>query len=115
MKMKIGRKVYDTAKAEEVGKQVVSYYGDSYGFEEIMFRKSPLEFFLFARGGQDSQYREEQIVPLSLKDARDWLERITGYNYAHSLIPDVDPSVPVKAKSPASKAKKETAAKTTLQ
>ncbi|HWQ89651.1 MAG TPA: hypothetical protein VN374_06720, partial [Desulfitobacteriaceae bacterium] len=78
-----------------------------------MYRKSPLEFFLFARGGQDSQYPEEQIIPLSLEDARKWLERITGYSYAYSLIPDINPSVPVKARNPASKIKKDTTAKTT--
>jgi hypothetical protein len=112
MKKKIKGRVYDTEKAREVGKHAVSYFGDSYGYEEIMFCKNPSEFFLFARGGKDSQYPEEEIIPLSLEEARNWLERITGHDYAFSLIPDITPPEPVKAKKPAAKTPKKAPAAT---
>ena len=45
MRKKIGRKIYDTEKSKEVGKQNVSYFGDSRGFEEIMFEKAKDDYF----------------------------------------------------------------------
>lgn len=88
MRKKIGNKIYDTARAQEVGRQTVSFFGDPYGFEEIMFQKDEKEYFLLAKGGELSQYVEEQIIPLQLADAREWLMRITGEEHANYLIPE---------------------------
>lgn len=122
MRVKIGSKVYDTARAQEVGRQTVSFFGDPYGFEEIMFQKDGREYFLLVKGGECSQYKEEQIIPLNLQDAREWLMRITGEDHANYLIPQEDleeapaPSKPVK--KPATKkpvAKKATTKQTKAQ
>lgn len=87
MRSKIGRRVFDTETAQEIGKQTISYFGDSYGFEEVMYRKSEDVFFLWVNGGADSQYPEEQIIPLSLTDAKNWIERICGHDYAEQVVP----------------------------
>lgn len=54
MKIKLGQKIYDTEKAVEVGRRTAGYFGDTSGFEEILFFKCQKVFFLFARGGGDS-------------------------------------------------------------
>lgn len=89
MRVKIGKRIYDTSTAQEVGRQTVSFFGDPYGFEEIMFQKDGgREYFLLARGGELSQYASEEIIPLVLSDARAWLMRITGEAHANYLIPE---------------------------
>lgn len=110
MRVKIGNKVYDTATAQEVGRQTVSFFGDPYGFEEIMFQKDGKEYFLLAKGGELSQYTEEQIIPLVLEDARAWLTRITGEEHANFLIPAIEVEV-LEEKKPAKKAAKKAPAK----
>ncbi|MGI6546134.1 MAG: hypothetical protein ACOX2M_06895 [Fastidiosipilaceae bacterium] len=119
MQVKIGRKVYDTEKSKEIGKQTISYFGDSYGFEEIMFEKATDDFFLLVNGGEDSQYPEEAIIPLSVEDAKNWIERVCGHEYAEQIIPTKTEEKttevkPATAKPAAAKAAaKPTAAKTT--
>lgn len=96
MRLKIGRKILDTEKAVEVGKQTVSFFGDPRGFEEIMFKQGKDTFFLLVNGGPQSQYTEERIIPLDLQDAKEWLLRITGEDHAMSLLPEVKKSKSVK-------------------
>lgn len=87
MRSKVGRQVFDTESAKEIGKQTISYFGDSYGYEEVMYQKSRDVFFLWVNGGADSQYPEERIIPLSLTDAKNWIERICGRDYAEQVVP----------------------------
>ncbi|HHX38001.1 MAG TPA: hypothetical protein GX717_08480 [Clostridiaceae bacterium] len=108
MRKKIGRKIYDTEKSKEVGKQTVSYFGDSHGFEEIMFEKAKDDYFLLVKGGPASQYPEEDIIPLSLEDAKNWLERICGHEYANEVIPTTDETAKPKKTSKATKSTKTT-------
>ncbi len=126
MQVKIGRKVYDTEKSKEIGKQTISYFGDSYGFEEIMFEKATDDFFLLVNGGEDSQYPEEAIIPLSVEDAKNWIERVCGHEYAEQIIPtkteektaEVKPATAKAAAKPVAAktaAKKPAAAKTTAK
>jgi len=97
MRVKLNNRIYDTATAHEVGRQTVSFFGDPYGFEEIMFEKGGKikEYFLLVNGGELSQYHEETIIPLNLADAHEWLARITGKAHADRLIPmDVSSDAP---------------------
>lgn len=107
MRVKIGTRIYDTAKAVEVGRQTVSFFGDPYGFEEIMFQKDGKEYFLLANGGELSQYQTEQIIPLNLVDARAWLMRITGEEHANYLIKEEDVQASLTKKPRKVSAKKE--------
>lgn len=89
MKVKLGRKVYDTEKAMKVGRQTVGCFGDACGFEENLFLKGQKDFFLYAIGGSDSQYDGEKIIPLALSDAEEWLRRVTGAENAASVLAEV--------------------------
>lgn len=120
MKQKIGRKVYDTENAKEVGKQSIGYFGDSYGFEEVLYRKDDKEFFLFCVGGENSQYPNDIIVPMNEADTKEWLVRVCGADYAEQIFAEepkkaVAKAAPAKttaAKKPVAK-KASTASKTT--
>jgi hypothetical protein len=111
MQVKIGRKIYDTEKSKEIGKQTISYFGDSYGFEEIMFEKAPGDYFLLVNGGADSQYPNEDIIPLSIEDAKNWIERICGHDYAEQIIP----TAAIEAAAAKAAAKKPAAKKATAK
>ncbi|MDD2375289.1 MAG: hypothetical protein PHQ55_08950 [Eubacteriales bacterium] len=86
MRVKIGRKVYDTEKYPEVARKVVGYFGDSYGYEEIMFHKKDKEFFLYGIGGDCSVYKEPQIRPLDEQETDIWLEELLGRAEADKLL-----------------------------
>ncbi len=114
MKIKLGQKIYDTEKAEEVGRRTAGYFGDTTGFEEILFLKGQKEFFLFARGGSESQYVAEQIIPMKLDEAKYWLESVAGLEYAASVLSGIaqeknsaEPAKKPAVKKAASKAKAE--------
>lgn len=107
MKQKIGRKTYDTETAKELGKQSVGYLGDSYGFEEVLYRKEDGEFFLYCAGGENSQYPNEGIVAMNDEDTREWLTRICGAEYTEQVFAET----PVKAAAKPAAKKAATAAK----
>lgn len=86
MKTTINKKVYDTEKAKEIGKQTVGYFGDTFGFEEVLYQKSTKEFFLFATGGSDSQYPEACILPMTNEASDEWLKRVCGADYAAQVM-----------------------------
>lgn len=105
MQVKIGRKVYDTEKATEVGRHTVSFFGDPSGFEEILYKKDKTSFFLHVNGGESSKHPEEKLLVLSLEEAREWLVQITGEENALRLLPLVkeESKLPEKKSSTASK------------
>ena len=87
MKKIINGKMYNTETAEQIG-----YYsnGTDYSnwhrYEEGLYRKKTGEFFLHGSGGPLSRYAEcisasgrsfssgEDILPLSIDDAKEWVE-----------------------------------------
>ncbi len=111
MKQKIGRKVYDTENAKEVGKQSIGYFGDSYGFEEVLYRKDDKEFFLFCVGGENSQYPNDIIVPMNEADTKEWLVRVCGADYAEQIFAEEPKKAVAKAAPAKTAAAKTTAAK----
>ncbi len=121
MKQKVGRKTYDTEKAKEVGKQSIGYFGDSYGFEETLYRDEKKEFFLYCVGGDNSQYPEDMIVPMNEADTKEWLVRVCGADYAEQIFAEEPKKAvakvaakPAAKKAPAAKAAAtKTAAKAT--
>lgn len=78
MKLKIGRKVYDTEKSTLVGKNAQGNFGEPTGFEETMYKKGDNDFFLAVSGGLESQYPEEDLIPLETEDAKEWIARVLG-------------------------------------
>lgn len=107
MRKKIGRRIYDTDKAEYVGRNAQGYYGDPTGFEELMYKKGPGDFFLFVSGGPESQYPNEDIIPIALSDAREWIERVRGGEVVAQFITEKDEAaLEEQNKAAVSKAKK---------
>ena len=78
MRKKIGRKIYDTDKSKKIGINVEGSFGNPAGFEEVLYRKGKGDLFLLVSGGVQSQYSEEDVIPLSLDDAIEWSHRVLG-------------------------------------
>ena len=55
-----------------------------------MYKKGLGDFFLFVSGGPESQYPNEDIIPLSLADAREWIERVRGGDIVAQFITEKD-------------------------
>ncbi len=90
MRKKIGRKIYDTEKSKYIGKNVEGEFGNPYGFEEEMYKKNVGDFFLFVQGGAESQYSEEDIIPLELEDAKEWISRVCGEEALKEVVTEKD-------------------------
>lgn len=65
---------YDTEVDTLVKKVTVSYYGDPAGYEEILFVTAKGNYYLYARGGEESIHVGESIKRMSKASAEAWLE-----------------------------------------
>jgi len=84
MKAVIGRKLYNTEKAEKLHWWCTGRgTGDLNYCEEVLFRTQKGAFFVHGKGGAltqcatwygDSRGYGEDIVPLSAEEAREWLQ-----------------------------------------
>ena len=90
MRKKIGRKIYDTDKSDYIGRNSEGLYGDPTGFEEFMYKKGLADFFLLVSGGPESQYPTEDILPLSVEDAEEWIGRVLGSEAVSEFVTDKD-------------------------
>jgi hypothetical protein len=99
MKKIINGKKYDTFTATEI----FNWDNDQYGFSrcsETLYRKSTGEFFLYGQGGPMSKYSRridqnswcegEQIVPLTLEEAKLWLEEKSTVQRYEELFGEVN-------------------------
>lgn len=66
------RHVYDTEKAEQVGNRSFGEFGDPAGYEETLYKTKAGLYFIAGVGGADSPYPEEDIKPVSAKDAKNF-------------------------------------------
>jgi len=74
MKKIICKVEYDTENAELVAKFTSGYYGDSEGYEEILFMTPSGKYFLYMNGGADSIHPAEDIKRISADKAKQWRE-----------------------------------------
>lgn len=86
MQKKIGRKVYDSEKAEYIGDQTVGYFGEDYGFRETLYRKAKDDFFIVGLGGANSPYPEESLAVLDMEAVEEWLCRVLGKERAEEVL-----------------------------
>ena len=103
MRKKIGRKIYDTDKSDYIGRNSEGLYGDPTGFEEFMYKKGLGDFFLLVSGGPESQYPTEDILPLSVEDAEEWIGRVLGAEAVAEFVTDKDRNPAPAKKAPAKK------------
>lgn len=86
MRTKIGTKIYDTEKSQVIGEQIVGQYCSADGFEERLYRKAAHCYFIYGLGGSLSPYPQETLLPLSLADATEWMQRILGAERANEIL-----------------------------
>lgn len=104
MHKKIGRKIYDTDQATEIGAKHVGFYGDPAGYEEKLFKKGAGDYFLFGQGGPHSQYSQPDLTVLDLENAKTWLTEVAGTEAAAREFAAAEP---IARKTAAPKAVKE--------
>lgn len=85
MKKVIDNRLYNTDTAEEIESYESPYFSsDFHYYEETLYRKRTGEFFLYGSGNGLSPYSKsycdgwgpgEGILPLSLDEAKAWVER----------------------------------------
>ncbi len=73
MKKTINRKVYNTETAEQIANINVGTFGDPAGYEEALYQTKKGLYFLCGKGGAESKYVEEDILPISEMEAKVWL------------------------------------------
>jgi hypothetical protein len=72
LKAKIGRTVYDTDNAANLGCKYVGDFGQPEGYEEKLYSTESGKFFLYGAGGIDSPYGEPSIKLLTDIQANKW-------------------------------------------
>lgn len=85
MKKIINGRLYNTETSVVLAKRESGYfYGDYRSFEEILYKKSTGEYFLYGTGGALSKYAMEaggdimageNIFPLTEEEATQWAEK----------------------------------------
>ena len=91
MKKIINRKKYDTATATEIGCFCNGYdRGNFEWYEETLYLKKTGEYFLYGEGGPLSPYDTDSIEPLTLEEAKDWVESYLDADIFIELFGDVE-------------------------
>ena len=70
----ICKKEYDTETATLIKKFTYSYFGDPCGYEETLYQTPSGLYFLYVRGGEASQYPDEDILRLARAKVDDWMQ-----------------------------------------
>ncbi len=74
MKKVINKKTYNTDTATVLKKINFGNFGDSDGYEESLMQSVRGLFFIYGIGGEESKYAEETIIPLTEKEAQNWIK-----------------------------------------
>ena len=74
MKKVINKKTYNTETAKLLKKITFGEFGDPQGYEETLMQSSRGLFFIYGIGGKESKYAAETIMPLTEKEAQNWLK-----------------------------------------
>ncbi len=73
MKKVICKVEYNTENAELIKKVVSGAFGDPKGYEESLYKTADGKYFLYVNGGEESQYKKEDIKRMSVTKAEEWL------------------------------------------
>lgn len=74
MKKIICKKEYDTEVATVIKKVTFGNFGESDGYEEVLYRTPDGFYFVYVNGGADSIHPTEDISRLSKAKADKWIE-----------------------------------------
>lgn len=73
MQKKLCKVVYDTEISTVIKKVTHGNFGESSGYEEILYQTPSGLYFVYVNGGEDSPYTKEDIMRLSKEKAEAWL------------------------------------------
>lgn len=59
--------------ATEIRRVTKGYFGDPYGYEEILFRTRNNRYVLVQRGGHESPHQEEKVTQILKAEALEWM------------------------------------------
>jgi len=100
MKKIINGKKYNTETARVVGAVGHEYPSDLRYWREELYRKKTGEFFLYGKGGPMSKYARrtaqnewsggEEIIPLTEKEAREWVETYLSAEEYEQIFGEVE-------------------------
>ncbi len=100
MKKVINGKMYNTETAKEIGRYSSGNHGDFSRIEETLYRKKNGEFFLLGDGGPMTRYARtcedgsigwgEEIIPMTLVEAKKWCERYLSVSKYIKLFGEVE-------------------------
>jgi len=74
LKKVINKKTYNTETAQLLKKFTFGDFGDPKGYEETLMQSVRGLFFIYGIGGEESKYAEETIIPLTEKEAQNWIK-----------------------------------------
>lgn len=69
MKKIIKKKTYNTETANIIDRKTSGEWGDADGYEEILYATKKGEYFIYAVGGAESKYPQENIIAVTKKEA----------------------------------------------
>ena len=72
MKKLICKRLYDTETATIIQKFTSGTYGDPKGFEETLCQTPEGLYFLYVNGGEESPYRNEDILRIAKTKVKTW-------------------------------------------
>lgn len=78
MKKIICKVEYDTDTSEVIARYTSGNVGDSYGYEETLYKTPSGKLFLYVNGGADSIHPEENITRMSAAKAEEWKKEKFG-------------------------------------
>ena len=78
MKKIICKVEYDTDASEVIARYTSGNVGDSYGYEETLYKTPSGKLFLYVNGGADSIHPEENITRMSAAKAEEWKKEKFG-------------------------------------
>lgn len=70
------KKTPNLETATEIRRVTRGYFGDPYGYEEILFRTRNNRYVLVQRGGSESPYQEEKITQIPKVEAVEWMDSL---------------------------------------
>ena len=73
MKKIICKVEYDTETAELVAKYTSGQFGDPTGYEETLYKTPDGKYFIYAFGGEESEYASESIKRIASAKIGEWL------------------------------------------
>ena len=73
MKKTICKREYDTECATQIKRFTYSFFGDSNGYEEVLYQTPEGLYFLHVKGGETSPYPQEDILRLAKVKVENWI------------------------------------------